>query len=398
MARNSNTTQTPDNSALYRKRTKTQSSKEAKLPSTGLDAIETSYLNALQGKPVHGLLSSSTAHGNIQLDDVTYKGTMQSDGVLITIDEEAIRNINAQTFKVLLLLLTAATIKLPHANAITAEAINKGRKVQITLAEYMEACRIKDIKEARTQLNNAIKAIYAVSLEWDETKYEKPEGKNRKVKTTKHHCMRISDHTITQEEGNPVKHGVAEFRFSFDMAEYLSSSYIMPYPDALLSINAHYHPYSIPLGWKLCALHNMNFGKETANTTTVETLLNAAKGIPRYSDLTKKGNIYNRLIYPFDRDLAALVEAGVLSNYYYVDDSGKHIEGGYHKGGKYTKNGKLALLSYTEFSKLSVHYELKNYPDQTPRLEDKSKRIKATISRRKSAAKKKAEETGDEAQ
>ena len=362
------------------------------------DEAEAQYSNVLQGKPLHGLIASSTAHGNIQLNAVTHEGTMQSEGVLITIDEEAIQGISAQTFKVLILLLTAATIQLPRADAITADAINKGRKVQITLAKYMEACRVKDIKEARAQLNEAIKALYAVSLEWDEVVYEKPEGKSRKVKTTKHHCVRISDHTITQEEGNPVKRGVAEFRFSFDMAEYLSGSYIMPYPDALLSINTHYHPYSIPLGWKLCALHNMNFGTERANTTTVKTLLSAAKGIPRYSDIARQGHIYERLISRLDRDLAALVEAGVLSTYWYYDDSGARIDGGSYKGGKYTESGKLALLSYTEFSALHVHYELKNYPDQTPRLEAKSKRIKTAISRRQSAAKKKAEETGDGAQ
>lgn len=387
MASDKHLHQTPEEAALYRERAGALSRKAEALPSIGSDAIEAPYSSVLQGKPLHGLLSSSTAHGNIQLNAVTHEGTMQSEGVLITIDEEAIQDISAQTFKVLILLLTAATIQLPRADAITAEAINKGRKVQITLAKYMEACRIKDLKEARAQLNDAIKAIYAVSLEWDEVVYEKPEGKSRKVKTTKHHRMRISDHTITQEEGNPVKRGVAEFRLSFDMAEYLSGAYIMPYPDALLSINTHYHPYSIPLGWKLCALHNMNFGTDRANVTTVKTLLSAAKGIPRYSDLASKGKIYERLIYPFDRDLAALVEASVLSTYWYYDGSGKRIE-----------SAQLGGLSYAEFSALYIHYELKNYPDQTPRLEAKSKRIKAAISRRKSAAKKKAEETGDGAQ
>ena len=356
------------------------------------------YSKILQGKPIHGLIASSTAHSNIQLNAVTHAGTMQSEGVLITIDEEAIQNISAQTFKVLILLLRAATIQLPRANAITAEAINKGRKVQIPLAKYMEACRIKDAKEARTQLNAAIKALYAVSLEWDEIVYEKPEGKSRKVKTKQHHRMRISDHTITQEEGNPVKHGVAEFRLSFDMAEYLSNSYIMPYPDALLSINTHYHPYSIPLGWRLCTLHNINAGTARANTTTVKTLLSAAKGIPRYSDIAQQGHIYERLISRLDRDLAALVEAGVLSTYWYFDSNNTRIEGGYYKDGKYTESGKLGLLSYTEFSALYIHYELKNYPDPTPRLEAKSKRIKAAINHGKNAAKKHTDETGDGAQ
>lgn len=387
MARNSNTALTPEEAALYRERAGALSLKAEELPFIGSDAIEAPYSSVLQGKPLHSLIASSTAHGNIQLNAVTHEGTMQSGDVIITIDEQAIKDITPQTFKVLILVLTTATTQLPRADAITAEAINKGRKVQIRLDKYMEACRIKDVKEARTQLNEAIKALYAVSLEWDEVVYEKPEGKSRKVKTTKHHRMRISDHTITQEEGNPVKRGVAEFRLSFDMAEYLSGSYIMPYPDALLSINTHYHPYSIPLGWKLCALQNMNFGTARANTTTVNTLLSAAKGIPRYSDLAQVGKIYERLIYPFDRDLTALVEAGVLSTYWYYDDEGKRIE-----------SAQLGGLSYSEFSALYIHYELKNYPDQTPRLEAKSKRIKAAISRRKNAAKKKAEENGDGAQ
>lgn len=359
------------------------------------DEAEAQYSSVLQGKPLHGLIASSTAHGNIQLNAVTHEGTIQSEGVLITIDEEAIQDISAQTFKVLIILLRVLTAQLPHESAVTAEAVNKGRTVQITLGDYMKACRIKDKKEARAQLNNAIRALYAVSLEWDEQVYDRPEGKSRKVKVTKHHRLRVTDHTITEESGKPVKNGVALFKFSFDMAEYLSNAYIMPYPDALLTINTHNHPYSIPLGWRLCALHNMNYGKSTQNTTTVKTLLSAAKGIPRYSDLAQRGNIYDRLVYPFDRDLAALVEAGVLSTYWYYDDSGARIDGGSYKGGKYTESGKLALLSYTEFSALYIHYELKNYPDQTPRLEAKSKRISAAISRRKNAAKKKADKAGD---
>jgi len=349
------------------------------------EPAQSPYSTVLQGKPLHGLLASSPTHGNIQIDNVAHTSTIQSEGVIITIDENAIQDISPQTFKVLIILLTAVTSQLPRGTAITAEAINKGRTVQISLDNYMAACKIKDRKEARIQLNEAIKVLYAVSLEWDEQVYETPKGKSRAVKITKHHRLRITDHTITQEEGNPVKRGVAEFRFSFDMAEYLSNAYIMPYPDALLSINTHYHPHSIPLGWKLCALHNMNYGNEKRQyITTVETLINAAKGIPLYDDLAQKGNIYNRLIKPFDRDLAELVKVGMLASYWYFDDEEKKVE-----------PSQLGNLSYTEFSKLYIHYELKNYPDQTPRLEAKSKRIKATINRRKNAAKKKAEETRD---
>lgn len=340
------------------------------------------YNKVLQGKGINGLIASSGKHGGMQIDAITHTGTMKSDGVLITIDEESIENMTPQTFKVLILILTVATEQLPRANAITAEAINKGRKIQIPLSQYMKSCKLRNVKEAHKQLSNAINALYGVSFDWTDTVYEKPEGKSRKVKIQKPYRMRLLGRISGSEEidGKPIKKGVAEVNIDFDMAEYLSGAYIMPYPDTLLSINTHYHPYSIPLGWKLCALQNMNFGTSRANTTTVKTLLNSAKGIPRYSDLALVGKIYERIISPFDRDIAALVEAGVLSSYWYFDSNGNKIDG-----------SQLGGLSYSEFSALNVHYELNNYPDQTPRLEAKNKRIKAAINRNKNASKKKNE-------
>lgn len=354
-----------------------------------LDAVQqdrASYSMILQGKGLHGLFSSSSRR-SVEQDKITHAKTIQSDGVLIIIDPEAIYDLTPQTFKALIFILTAVTKQLPRGNAVTAEAINERRTVQIPLSEYMATCKIKGAKEARKQLNEAILALYGVSLEWDEQVYEKPEGKSRAVKVTKHHRMRITDHAITQEEGNPVKRGVAEFRFSYDMAEYLSNSYIMPFPVALLTINTVYNPYSIPLGWKLCALDNINIQNnhhEKIGTTTVKTLLSAAKGLPRYEDISATGGIYRLIISRLDRDLAALVNAGVLSDYWYFKEDKKPIRG-----------DQLALLSYAEFSTLSVHYELKDYPDQTPRLEAKSKRLTAAINRRKAAAKKKEKSIGD---
>ena len=348
-------------------------------------AAAEAYSSIYQSVPIHGLIASAPEREAIEINAITHSGTMESNGILITIDEKAIKNINPQTFKVLILLLKGATLQLPHERTATnADAINRGRIVSIGLSQYMEACRINDIKEARNQLNEGIKALYAISLEWDEEEYSRPEGKSRKVKTKKHHRMRITDHTITEEDGNPIKRGTAEVKLSFDMAEYLCGNYIMPYPDALLSIHTHYHPYSLPLGWKLCALYNVNYGKDRRNITTVKTLLNSAKGIPRYSDLVKTGRIYERLIKPFDRDLYALVEAGILSDYWYFDKNGERIE-----------RIQLGNLSYAEFAALSIHYELKDYPDQTQRLEAKNKRIKAAVSRAKTNARKKQNTAGD---
>ena len=343
-----------------------------------------------QGTPLHGLISSSTNPQNMQINAITRAGTINSDGVIITVDEEALLSVSAQTFKVLIMYLSKATEQLPRGDQITAEAIQRGRAVSLTLEDYMRACRIKDKKSAREQLNAAVGAIYGLSLEWEETEYRRPEGKSRKVKERVNHRMRIIEHTITSEKGRPVSGGKAEVWLTSSMAEYLAGAYIMPYPSALLTINTHKNPYSIPLGWKLCALYNMNYGKPRQNRTTVETLLRAAKGIPRYETIAKRGNIYDLLIKPFDRDMKALVEAGVLSSYYYFDDNGDRVDN-------------IAALTYSAFSALNVWYEIEGYPDQAPRLEAKQRRISAAINRAKRAAKRdqaedqnKAEDSGSD--
>jgi len=352
--------------------------------SFGSDSL---YKRTLQGKPIHGLIASSTTPQNMQIDAITRAGTINSEGVIITVAEEALLDVSAQTFKVLIMFLTKATEQLPRENQITPEAILKGRTVKISLDEYMNKCGIKDKKSAREQLNTAIRTLYGISLEWDETEYNRPEGKSRKVKETVHHATRIVDHIATREGGNPVKRGEAEVQLTYSMAEYLSGAYIMPYPSALFAINTNNHPYSIPFCWKLCSLYNMNWGKPTQGRTTVETLLRAAKGIPRYETIAHRGNIYDKIIRPFDRDMKELVERGILSGYYYYDDMGARVDN-------------IAALSYLSFSGLNIWYELKGYPSQAPRLEAKQKRIEAHIrqARRAAAKRKEAEAQAAEQQ
>lgn len=345
---------------------------------------ESDYHNTLQGTPIHGLIASSTAQQAYQMNAITHTGTAKSEGIIITVDEDVIGNLSPQTFKGLIMLLTLATEQLPRENQITAEAILSKREITMTLEDYMKACKVKDKKSAREQLNTIIRTIYGISLEWDETEWNRPEGKSRKVKERMHYTARIVDKIGVSAGENPVKGGKAKVTLTADMASYLAGAYIMPYPSALLTINTQYHPYSIPLGWKLCALYNMNYeNPERRNKTTVSTLLKAAKGIPRYESIAHRGNIYDKIISPFDRDMRELVSAGVLSSYYYETPAGVRIEG-----------NQLGGLSYQEFSSLYVYFDLKAYPDQTPRLEAKQKRISAAISRAKRAARKKEEAEG----
>jgi hypothetical protein len=339
----------------------------------GSFASDSLYKKTLQGTPMHGLIASSTAPQTMQINAVTRAGEMNIGGVAIVIDEEVIPIFTPQAFKVFIMLITAATEHLPRENQITPEAILRSRMIKITLDDYMRLCKIRDKKNAREQLNAAIRSLYGISLDWYETEYNKPEGKSRKVKERIHYSTRILDKIGTREGGKPVRSGAAEVQLAYDMAKYLAGAYIMYYPSDLLAINTQYHPYSVQLGWKLCALYNMNWGKPTQGKTTVSTLLKAANGIPRYEKIAETGQVYDRIIKPFDRDMRELVERGILSDYYYYDDMGARVDN-------------IGSISYLTFSGLNVAYTIKDYPDQAPRIEAKQKRISAAISRRKREA------------
>ena len=350
----------------------------------GSFASDSLYKKTLQGKPVHGLIASSTSPQVMQINAVTGAGEMNINGVAIVVDAEVIPIFTPQAFQVFIMLITKATEQLPRENQITPEAILSNRMIRITLDDYMRLRKIRDKKNAREQLNAAVRSLYGISLDWYETGYNKPEGKSRKVKERTHYSTRILDKIGTREGGTPVRRGAAEVQLTYDMAKYLAGAYIMYYPAALLEINTQYHPYSVQLGWELCSLYNMNWGKQNQGKTTVKTLLKAANGIPRYEEIAATGQVYDRIIRPFDRDMRELVDRGVLADYYYYDDMGARVDN-------------IGAISYLTFSGLNVCYTIANYPDQRPRIEAKQKRISNAISRRKKEADKRKAQAEEQA-
>lgn len=342
----------------------------------GSFASDSLYKKTLQGKGVHGLMASSTSPQVMQINAVTGAGEMNINGVAIVVDAEVIPIFTPQAFQVFIMIITKATEQLPRENQITPEAILSNRMIRITLDDYMRLRKIRDKKNARDQLNAAVRSLYGISLDWYETGYNKPEGKSKRVKERTHYSTRILDKIGTREGGTPVRRGAAEVQLAYDMAEYLAGAYIMYYPAALLEINTQYHPYSVQLGWELCSLYNMNWGKQNQGKTTVKTLLKAASGIPRYEEIAATGQVYDRIIKPFDRDMKELKKRGILADYYYYDDMGVKVDS-------------ISAINYLTFSGLNVAYTIKDYPDQRPRLEAKQKRISNAISRRKKEADKK---------
>lgn len=329
----------------------------------------------LQGKPINSLMTVANTDDVFTQDKISETLKANVNGVEVILDGD-LSSISGQALKVLIILLEILTRQLPHKdNNQLMQSVNSGRRTKITLSDYMKQCELSDRTSAKAQLLAAVAELYHVSLEWPEWTWEVLPGKKRAEKVLKHHQMRITDHTITDDDLT-VKHGAIEFIFSYDLAVYLSNAYIMHVPAKLFAINTRLHPYSVQFCWKLLALRNMNDDKKNQSYTYVQTLLQSALSMPAYEDISKKGQILQRIVKPFDRDLKELVDKGILSEYWYITPDGTRIKGG---DGEFSP---LFALSYSDFSKLKVFFLFSNYPSMENVRRKKQARI--TAQKRKS--------------
>ncbi|MCE2168973.1 RepB family plasmid replication initiator protein, partial [Streptococcus thermophilus] len=160
-------------------------------------------------------------------------------------------------------MLDILAIKFANSNHYKAK--NPNRTVTFSLDEYMTLLDIKDIKDARKRLKEALNTLYSISLEWEE---------KSKGKVINYAKMRIC-------EAQGIERGKASFTFTTRMAQYLNQSYIMQFPIELLAISER-NPNAYPIARKL-SLHNSidnNHKRGTANIISVAKLLEVAPEIP----------------------------------------------------------------------------------------------------------------------
>ncbi len=126
------------------------------------------------------------------------------------------------------------------------------------------------------------------------------------------------DVRLLQRKG--VKRGMISIQFSDDIARYLLCSYVMQYPEALLSIDER-SPRAYRVGYKL-AYHSSvrrNIERGTADIISVSALLDACGDIPDFDEVQKtdRGHWENRIKTPLETALDSCVRAGVLDGWEY---------------------------------------------------------------------------------
>ena len=259
---------------------------------------------------------------------------------------------NKKTLKVgVVKVLDILAIKLTKSNHYKAKDANTlKRTVTFSLDEYMTFLDIKDVKDARKRLKEALDTLYSISLEWEEK--SRSEVKNY----TK---MRIC-------ESQGINRGIASFTFTADMANYLNQAYIMQYPLDLLSISER-NPNAYPIARKLALHHSIdnNHKKGTANIISVAKLLEVAPEIPNIEAVRKvNGSWSERIRGLLEKALDAL--EGIVSWEYSNSNSVPLTD------------KQLELSDYETFIKLFVKFDIKGAPDPTERLKKKKKEKIAT--------------------
>lgn len=299
------------------------------------------YSNILQGKATNAL--SKVSKKSMQYNDKLDVSSVISNEVMIRLENSEELNINVQTHKVLDALILKLTKNFSVGEAATADRINKCRAVKFTLSEYMDLCGLRDRKEARKQLKSAIQAIYNISMKWSETRYE---GKKKVEKIWQ---VRVADLMAEEWFADPIKNSSVTFKFTFDMADYLSRAYIMPYPENLFLINSRYNPHAYYLGRKLIDHYNQNAGKKNRDRILVGTLL---KGLPDLPDYENTRRVSELIIAPFERDLDALVdEYEILRSWEYCDKNDVIID-----------EKQLEKIDYATWCNLFVRFEPLKFP------------------------------------
>ena len=329
-------------------------------PVTVTEPGHSPYSPMLQGTGSNKLSQISTRSTAPDVDAITGVATITDGEYKVFIEKynELAGGLRISTHK----LLNACTIALTALNQYRGNG-NIETAVCIPLEKYVKdigkPLTKSTIDEVRKRVKEDLETLYSVSIEWREKS-----GKN----TKDYAKMRI----VTSQG---IKRGNILVGFSPEFAKYLTGAYIMQFHNALLRIDER-NPSSYHLGLKLLLHHSIDNNQRigTANIISVRALLDVCPDIPTYEEVMSGDRALDRRIKaPFENALDSL-------NFIMWEYSNS-------KGIPLTDE-QLASTTYADFITLYIHFTVKDFPDQTARLEARAEEIKAKAAKKKSNKKK----------
>lgn len=344
---------------------------------------ENSFLPILHGKATDALASMTSKP--VKKNVLNNTGVITSGETKLVVQnfDKLIGTLGVSTHK---LLSTAIAVFTDINNTGTKKREAKYSGVSIPLKDYAfkcgndvyehttetpeeakkEALRAKRaLDNSRRKINKDLTLLYNSSLSWSE-----------KVKGKQGDYM---DVRLIEAKG--IKNGNITIVFSQSFAEYLVQLPLSQYPIALLRLDER-NSNAYIMGVKMAEHSNMynNIKRETSQLLKVKTLM-ALTDLPSIDKVRQERRRWeDRIKEPFENSLDALTACGLLEDWYYS----------HSKGVPLTDEEATSFSCYEEWSETLVHFNLKDAPDHTERLEarEAEKKAKQTAKSKKTSKKK----------
>lgn len=298
-------------------------------------AAQTRFTPMLQGTATNTLAKTSVHRTPPQIDEVTGLATITDGAFTLFISgyDSLAGGLRVSVQKLLDIFTMALTQQSDYRGKQAPQTL-----VSVALDDYMDAMGIPHTKaskdKARRRVKEDLDTLFNCSMEWSEP----VKGQQQDFAKTRL-CSAVG-----------IQRGRAFIEFTPAYLQYLTHSYLMQYPRAILQLSEKF-TNSYHLGRKLLQHRSMysNQRKGTADILSVKVLLDHAPELPTFEQVRATDRAYaRRIIEPFERDLNALADT-LRWNYC-------------NAGGAPLTEEQLAHFTYDVFAACYVHFEVFDFP------------------------------------
>lgn len=270
--------------------------------------LNNGFCEIKQKNIIHSLISLDQNKMKSKQDNYGY--SLSGYEIVLKLGQE--KRFKTSTLQFLLFCMAKATYENLSAENTT---------LYISLEEYMKFRNLTNRVNARNKIREDISALISFNISF----YDK-QPKDYKDKQPTEFKIVAQTFNVLSSITRFYK-GNIRINFTKEFLEFYNVCPKLKVPYELFAINTKDNPNSLNLLWKMSV--NNKIGKYK-NTLNIETLLNFCPAIPKnYDDIVKVGQLYQRVIKPFERDMDALN----IIDWYYLDISNNRIPKGHKSVG-----------------------------------------------------------------
>lgn len=270
--------------------------------------VKINFVSTLQGKFNNAFASLSEK--SFEVDKFTGNAIAISNDVKIEISGFLNFKFNVTVQRVFDIFILKLSSVLPHRRLKTDLEFKKFQTVSVSLREFMTLCNIKNKTRAIEQLRNALNLIGHTHVEFSDTIY------NGKRKPESEFLIFPLVVDLHHQKGS----GIYSATFHINFLKHLANSFVMPFPLQAFTIDLNRQSLAYSICRRLALHHNMNYFKNNANVISVKAIIDSVASLPTHSEILQgAGQVFLRIIKPFENALNALVNLDILSGWHYKD-------------------------------------------------------------------------------